>query len=222
MQKLKDKNVIIMIKGRFVSQKLESPSTLIRTPTAKKIITAIYLAVIAAIIGASISLLVVCSPIARANPLTPPPNPTPTVPPGPCIIATATYGSPLASEVVFMRSVRDDLIGSSPTGSVLVKWWNSFYYSWSPPVAHAIAGSDQLKTLFSALLSPLLGSMHVVAGVYESWAWLNPDLAAVASFLVAAALSVSIYILLPAVAIRYAVMYVWQLWKRKRTRINSN
>jgi hypothetical protein len=126
---------------------------------------------------------------------------------GPCIIVTATYGGPLASEVVFMRSVRDDLIGSSPTGSVLVKAWNSFYYSWSPPVANAIAGSGGLKALFSGLLSPLLGSMYVVAGVYDSVAWLSPDLAAVVSFTVAAALSISIYILLPAAAIRYAIKY---------------
>jgi hypothetical protein len=143
----------------------------------------------------------------------------PTSPPkGPCIIATATYGGPLASEVVFMRSVRDDLIGSTPTGSVLVNAWNSFYYSWSPPVASAIAGSGGLKTLFSALLSPLLGSMYIVAGVYNSLAWLSPDLAAVVSFMVAAALSISIYILLPALAIRYGVKFVRNSWKRPNNR----
>jgi len=181
------------------------------------------------------------SPIARANPLTPPPTltpapiPTPTStptlqppptpdytpdPPDPraCIIATATYGSPLASEVVFMRSVRDDLIGSSPIGSVLVKGWNSFYYSWSPPVANAIAGSGQLKTLFSALLSPLLESMYVVAEVYHSLAWLSPDLAAVVSFMVAAALSVTIYILLPVVAIRYAMKLIRNSWEKRNSR----
>jgi hypothetical protein len=198
-----------------VSQKLEAPSTISRVPMRRDVIAAISVAVIMVII-ASISLLVVYQPIAHANPLTPPPEPTPTVPPGPCIIATATYGSPLASEVVFMRSVRDDLIGSSAAGSVLVKWWNSFYYSWSPPVASAIAGSDQLKTLFSVLLSPLLWSMYVVAGVYESLAWLSPDLAAIVSFMLAAALSMSIYILLPAVAIRYAVLHVWRKCEREK------
>jgi hypothetical protein len=199
-----------------VSQKIESLSAIIRIRMRKNVIATISVVVIVVIIGALISLLAVCRPIARANPLTP--TPIPTVPPGPCIIATATYGSPLASEVVFMRSVRDDLIGSSPVGSVLVKWWNSFYYSWSPPVANTIVGSDQLKTLFSVLLSPLLGSMYVVAGVYESLAWLSPDLAAVVSFMVAAALSISIYILLPAVAIRYASMHVWSSREREKER----
>jgi DNA-binding beta-propeller fold protein YncE len=133
-------------------------------------------------------------------------TPTPTSSPkGPCIIATATYGGPLASEVVFMRSVRDDLIGSSPTGSVLVNAWNTFYYSWSPPVASAIADSGPLKTVFSALLAPLLGSMYIVAGVYNSIAWLSPDLAAGVSFMLAAALSIFIYVLVPTLAIRYGV-----------------
>lgn len=199
-----------------MSQKLESPSTIFRVPMRRDVIVVISVAVIVVIIIASISLLVVYQPIACANPLTPPPEPTPIVPPGPCIIATATYGGPLAGEVVFMRSVRDDLIGSSPAGSALVKWWNSFYYSWSPPVASAIAGSDQLKTLFSVLLSPLLWSMYVVAEVYESVAWLSPDLAAIASFMLAAALSISIYILLPAVAIRYAVLHVWRKCNREK------
>jgi sugar lactone lactonase YvrE len=150
---------------------------------------------------------------------TPTPTPTPASPPkGPCIIATATYGGPLASEVVFMRSVRDDLIGASPTGSVLVNAWNSFYYSWSPPVASAIADSGGLKTLSSALLAPLLGSMYVVAGVYDGIAWLSPDLAAVVSFMIAAALSISIYILLPAIAIRYGVKLARNSWKRRSNR----
>jgi hypothetical protein len=125
----------------------------------------------------------------------------------PCIIATATYGGPFASEVVFMRSVRDDLIGSSPTGSVLVKAWNTFYYSWSPPVAKAIGCSSALKLTFSGLLLPLLGSMYVVSGVYDSLAWLSPDLAAVISFSVAATLSIAIYIFLPAVVVRHMVKF---------------
>jgi hypothetical protein len=123
----------------------------------------------------------------------------------PCIIATATYGGPMASEVVFMRSVRDDLIGSSATGSVLVRAWNAFYYSWSPPIAYAIADSSTLKTIATAVLAPLLGSMYIVAGVYNGIAWINPDIAAIVSFSLAAALSIGIYILLPVFTIRYGV-----------------
>jgi len=142
------------------------------------------------------------------------PSPTSTGAQSPCIIATATYGGPLAGEVVFMRSVRDDLIGSSPTGSVLVSAWNSFYYSWSPPVAYAIADSGALKSVFSVLLAPLLGSMYVVAEVYHGLAWINVDLAAVVSFILAAALSIGIYIILPALSVRYGVKVLRSFLRR--------
>ncbi len=128
---------------------------------------------------------------------------TPTSPPdnnddsSPCIIATATYGGPLAAEVVFMRSVRDDMIGVSGTGKVLVTAWNAFYYSWSPPVAHAIDGSSVFQNSFQVVLFPLLASMHLVAFTYNGLAWINADFAAVIAFTVAAVLSVGIYILLP-------------------------
>ena len=60
-----------------------------------------------------------------------------------CIIATATYGGPFASEVVYMRSVRDDMVGSNTLGKSIVSSWNSFYYSWSPPMRQ----QSQVQTL---------------------------------------------------------------------------
>ncbi len=119
-----------------------------------------------------------------------------------CIIATATYGGPYAPEVVFMRHVRDDLIGSNEAGRILVEGWNFFYYSWSPPVAYAISGSAQLRSLFTMLLMPLLGLMHVIAFEYNCLAMLNPQLASVVGFLSAAILATLIYIILPLWALR--------------------
>jgi hypothetical protein len=121
----------------------------------------------------------------------------------PCVIVTATYGSKLAPEVVFTRHVRDDLIGASATGEVLVKGWNAFYYSWSPQVAKLIGNSEVLRSIFKVLLTPLLGSMHLVALQYQGLAWLNPDLAAVTAFSTAAILSIGIYVILPVVAILF-------------------
>lgn len=116
---------------------------------------------------------------------------------GPCIIATATFGSYFAPEVTFMRRVRDDLIGSNDIGKVLVKSWNTFYYSWSPPIARIIASSDQLRTISSILLTPLLGTMHVVALQYNLIAPVNQELASIMSFATAAILSTTIYIAFP-------------------------
>jgi DNA-binding beta-propeller fold protein YncE len=115
----------------------------------------------------------------------------------PCIIATATYGSSYASEVVYMRHVRDDLIGSNGVGKTLVTGWNKFYYMWSPPIAYTISGSPQLRFIFTILLLPLLGTMHVVDFVFNSLVWFNPELASIIGFLAAAIISIGIYILIP-------------------------
>jgi len=119
------------------------------------------------------------------------------LPGGVCIIATATYGGPMAPEVVFMRSVRDDMIGSNNMGRVLVYGWNRFYYSWSPPVANAISGSGFLRVMFSIALLPLVGTVHIVAYQYGLLAPISPTVASVTGFLTAAVLSIAVYIVLP-------------------------
>ena len=124
-----------------------------------------------------------------------------------CIIATDTYGGQYAPEVVYMCHVRDDLIGSNNVGKILVTGWNRFYYLWSPPIAYSISGSSQLRSTFTVLLLPLLGSMHIVAFVFESLATFSPELASVAGFLTAAVLATAVYIVMP----------VWLiLWIKKK------
>jgi hypothetical protein len=128
---------------------------------------------------------------------TPPPvsNPPPR-----CIIATAAYGSEMAPEVVFMRHVRDNMIGSTPTGRILRDAWNTFYYSWSPPIAGVIASSSILQAVFRALLLPLVGIIRMTAFVFTTLG--SGDLASVVAFTVAAGLSITAYVLIPAFAVR--------------------
>ncbi len=119
-----------------------------------------------------------------------------------CIIATATYGSALSPEVKFMRHVRDDLIGSNNVGKVLVNGWNRFYYSWSPPIAYAITGSQLLRSAFTVLLTPLMGIIHVVAFEYSLMESVSPELASVTGFITAAIMSILVYIVAPVWLIR--------------------
>jgi hypothetical protein len=137
-------------------------------------------------------------------PTTPPPtttSPTTQPPRQGCIIATAAYGSPMDPEVAHMRHVRDDLIGSSKTGRVLVDRWNAFYYSWSSPVAKWIRESDTRQAAFRILLSPLLGVIHLTELTYTSVAQMNVELASVVAFAVASFLSVMAYVVVPTLAI---------------------
>jgi len=118
-----------------------------------------------------------------------------------CIIATATYGSGLAPEVVYMRHVRDDIIGSNSIGRKLVDGWNTFYYSWSPPIAEQIEDSETLQYTFRIALLPLVGVIHITELVYTSVAQMNAELASVVAFAVASFLSVIVYIVVPALAV---------------------
>jgi hypothetical protein len=126
-----------------------------------------------------------------------------------CIIATAAYGSEMAPEVAYMRYVRDNLIGSTPTGTRLRDAFNAFYYSWSPPVAAAIAQSSDLQALFRVLLGPIVAIVHTTAWIFTTLG--STDLASAVAFGLASILCASTYIVLPVLAIRGA-------WKRIRPR----
>ncbi|HEX8070741.1 MAG TPA: DUF4339 domain-containing protein [Pyrinomonadaceae bacterium] len=72
---------------------------------------------------------------------------------GPCFIATATYGSPLAPEVLVFRRFRDDVLLTTKAGVLLVE----LYYCVSPPIASLIARRNWLRTMTRRiLLSPIL------------------------------------------------------------------
>jgi hypothetical protein len=117
--------------------------------------------------------------------------------PAHCVIATAAYGSPMAPEVVYMRTVRDGMIGSTPMGRVLRDAFDLWYYSWAPPVAEWISGSESLRAVFRVLLVPIVLIVHVTAFIFSGLG--RGDLGAVVSFFVAAILSIGTYILIPAV-----------------------
>lgn len=114
-----------------------------------------------------------------------------------CVIATAAYGSPMAPEVVYMRNVRDGMIGSTPTGRILRDAFNTWYYSWSPPVASWISTSETLRAVFRVLLIPIVVIVHVAGYVFEGLG--GGDLAAVIAFSAAAALTIGAYVMLSAV-----------------------
>lgn len=128
--------------------------------------------------------------------------------PGPCVMVTAVYGSPLEEEVAFTRHVRDDLIGSTGAGRFLVSSWNNFYYLWSPPLASLITKSEISRCTVRALLVPLLGTMHILTQEYQCLAYLNPELASIATFMTAAMLATAIYIVLPLLLARVIIRHV--------------
>ena len=71
---------------------------------------------------------------------------------GGCFIATAAWGTPLATEIDSLRRFRDQILLKHSLGEKLV----SAYYRWSPPVAAFISQHDWLRALIRFALQPLV------------------------------------------------------------------
>ena len=71
---------------------------------------------------------------------------------GPCFIATAAYGTPLAGEIDTLRAVRDTYLLDSAIGSAFV----DAYYHVSPVVADQVAASPVLAAVVRGILIPVI------------------------------------------------------------------
>ncbi len=78
-----------------------------------------------------------------------------------CFIATAAYGTPMASEVVVLRKFRDDYLLSNLPGRVLV----AAYYKISPPIANFIANHDTARAIARKLLRPVVHACKLAVSV---------------------------------------------------------
>jgi len=84
-----------------------------------------------------------------------------------CVIASVAYGSELAPEVQFLREFRDQAVMSTFAGSQFVKIFNAFYYSFSPSISRAIAGSPVLQASVRTLIYPLVASLRLAAATCQ-------------------------------------------------------
>jgi len=83
-----------------------------------------------------------------------------------CLIATATYGSELSPEVSFLRGFRDNIVASTYAGSMFMRTFNVFYYSFSPVIANLISENPFLKNIVKHSLYPLIASLRIAVEVY--------------------------------------------------------
>jgi len=71
---------------------------------------------------------------------------------GPCFIATAAYGTPLAVDIDVLRALRDTWLLDNALGVAFV----DAYYSISPFLADWVARSAVLAAMVRALLVPVI------------------------------------------------------------------
>jgi hypothetical protein len=112
---------------------------------------------------------------------------------GKCLIVTATFGSPLASEVQLVRSFRDDSIAKSYTGSRFMPGFNAWYYSFSPQVSGYINEHPIVRPAMQVLITPILEIVLFAQICYTTLSF-NRELATIAAIIIGSALFGLIYV----------------------------
>ncbi len=81
---------------------------------------------------------------------------------GGCLIATAAYGTELASQVQMLREIRDHSLLSITSGASFMTGFNAVYYSFSPTVADWERQSPIFKEAIKITIIPLLTSISIL------------------------------------------------------------
>lgn len=81
---------------------------------------------------------------------------------GGCLIATATFGSEMSTQVQMLREVRDSQILKTHTGVLFLSGFNQFYYSFSPTIADWERQSPVFKEIVKITITPLLTSLSLL------------------------------------------------------------
>ena len=81
---------------------------------------------------------------------------------GGCLIATAAFGSELASQIQFLRELRDNTVLQTQSGTTFMTTFNQFYYSFSPVVADYERENPVFKEAVKLSLTPLLASLTLL------------------------------------------------------------
>jgi len=107
-------------------------------------------------------------------------------------VASAAYGSELASPVQLLRDFRDRQVASTFAGSQFLRAFNAFYYSFSPTVAKCLEDSPVLRESVKMAIYPLIGALRISSWAYSLLSF-SPDVALIVSGLVASFLIGLVY-----------------------------
>jgi hypothetical protein len=81
---------------------------------------------------------------------------------GGCLIATAAYDSELASQVQFLREIRDNTVMSTESGSAFMTGFNQLYYAFSPTIADMERQNPIFQETVRLFITPMLSTLSIM------------------------------------------------------------
>ena len=113
---------------------------------------------------------------------------------GGCLIATATYGSELATQVQQLRELRDNQLLQTESGSAFMGIFNDIYYSFSPTIADYERENSMFKEAVKLTITPMLSTLAIMENAESELEVLGLGLSVIA-------LNLGMYLGAPAIVI---------------------
>jgi len=82
---------------------------------------------------------------------------------GGCLIATATYGSEMATEVQQLREIRDNQLLNTKAGKSFINSFNDVYYSFSPYIADYERENPVFQEMVKLAITPMISSLSIMS-----------------------------------------------------------
>ena len=113
---------------------------------------------------------------------------------GGCLIATATYGSEMATEVQQLRELRDNQLLQTESGTAFMGTFNDVYYSFSPTIADMEREHPMFKEVVKLAITPMISSLAIMENANSESEVLGLGLSVIA-------LNLGMYLGVPAIVI---------------------
>jgi hypothetical protein len=113
---------------------------------------------------------------------------------GGCLIATATYGSEMATEVQQLRELRDNQLLNTESGTAFMSTFNDIYYSFSPIIADYERENPLFKEIVKIAITPMISTLSLMENANSESEVLGMGLSVIM-------LNIGMYLGVPAVVI---------------------
>ena len=113
---------------------------------------------------------------------------------GGCLIATATYGSEMSTEVQQLRELRDNQLLNTASGTQFMGAFNDIYYSFSPIIADYERENPLFKEVVKIAITPMISSLSLMENANSESEVLGLGLSVIA-------LNIGMYLGVPAIIV---------------------